>query len=227
MNRVRKFVHADPMSRIYPLNLAQLPRFGQDIDIIYTDGKSDRLWDGIPLEAAGVVVRANALADKQLFEGIVAIDLRACLPPTSRTSLSISLHGPPVLRTTPKKVDFNAYRLSVFETVAHEYFHLVQAWIVETRHRNPDAFERAYAREHWRAIGSITSEDLLWLLQPDRLRARAWARNRFESSAKRMAEAAKHRLRGEVDRGLWDAVFPIPEMHEIVRQAQAAGLHAL
>jgi hypothetical protein len=218
MNRVKKFIHGDVMGRIYPLNLAQLPRFKQDVDIIYTDGKSDPIWRDITEDAGGVVIRADALLEKQLFMGIVAIDLDLCLPRKPTASLSLSSSGGVKLNVRSAPINFAEFRRKVFEIVAHEYFHLVQAWIIETKKRDSGAFEKVYTKEHWRAMGSVTSQDLTYLFRPDALKARAYLRNRFESSARSMSEAATHRLSAEIDRGAWDAILPIPEMRAIANR---------
>jgi hypothetical protein len=212
------FAHADRMSRIYPLNLRHFSRFGQDVDIIYTDGKVDPIWPPGSVEDSGYVVMNRISSAKRLLEGIFAIDLKRCAEGTSvgAGSLVVTPSGPLRIST---HLDFNGFRLTVFEAVAHEYFHLIQAWILIAKTGDPEAFDKAYAAEHFRLDRKALADNLLLLFDRERMETLTYLRNRFEIAAKHQSAAAKNRLRAEVDRGLWDPVFPVAKMRTMVERA--------
>ena len=215
MNRIRKFTHEDPMRRIFPVNLGQLPRLPQDVDIIYTDGKADPIWPENSVGVQGMVVQAWVDTTRRRLEGIFAIDLRQCMSSSSRVALVTSFYGEPRLS---RSMDFGQFRATVFETVAHEYFHLIQEWIVIVKLRDQQAFEKAYAAEHRRHEMRLMADDVRWAFRPDARRDAAYLRNRFENAARQAADAATHRLRAELDRGLWDSILPATEMQAMLKQ---------
>jgi hypothetical protein len=207
------FAHADRMSRIYPLNLRHFSRFGQDVDIVYTDGKADPMWPPGTEQAMGHCAMQRISLEKKLLEGALVIDLKQCALETSAGRASLSLSG----RITGH-LDFSGFRLTVFETVAHEYFHLIQGWIVIAKTGDPEGYDKAYAAGHFRLDRKELADDVRLFFDRERLENLTYLRHRFEISARHEAAKAKHRLRHEVDQGFWDPIFPIAQMQTILER---------
>lgn len=210
MNRIRKFAHADRMGRMFPVNLRQLPRLPQNVDLIYTEGKADPIWSQGDVGARGMVVRAWVDITKRCLEGIFIVDLQQCLSGSSRGSLLAD-------GRLSNWTDFNRFRSEVFETVAHEYFHCIQEWILIVDQRDPQAMEKAYAAEMRRNERQLMADDVRWAFRPEARGAVAYLRNRFERSAHQAADSATHRLKAELDRGFWDAILPVTQMQVMLK----------
>jgi len=215
MSRVKIFAHGDRLSRIYPVSTAHLPRVGQDVDIIYTDDRTDPVWSADTEGSRGFIVRTWVSTKQHRLDGVFAIDLQQCLLGSMNSAPASGFYG----ELRRPSVDFHLFRRAVFETVAHEYFHLIQGWILILKTRDQNAMEQAYAAEQRHNERQLLADDVRWFFKPEQLSFAAYVRNHFESSARQMAQTAVKRLRHEIDCGTWDAILPIAKMKTLAKAA--------
>jgi hypothetical protein len=120
------------------------------------------------------------------------------------------------IRHAKASVDREGFRAAVFRTLAHEYFHVVKAWLTGGTPKSGSVMSQGYLDElqnaAWRAIGG---NPLLWFNQ-DKLEQIAYANHPEELAAKRAAERAKAQFAKEIEQGRWDSLLPIQEMRRLL-----------
>jgi hypothetical protein len=207
MARIIIVDHQDMLGRLFPNETAKLPNYKRTTEIVYTIGKVDGIWGGRGDHVAGIAVRAGLWHGSKRMDAIVAIDLKACR--IGGVSTSLSLDG-------SKNFDFQGFRRKVFDTLAHEYFHILQDWGAQVASSHPDAFSHAYGEEQKRSAWEVFLEKPLLLFDPEKHRKVAYHRNKYETSAFQAGSSALNRFISEVDTKKWDGLMPISEMESLV-----------
>jgi hypothetical protein len=193
------------LKRLFPREAQALPAYRQNVEIVFTSGKSDPMWREGEDDAAGHLASASVWASSRRMDAIIAVDIEVDRVVTGGGT-SLSLDG------SSSKGSFIAYRRKMFETIAHEYFHALQSWKAQAASGRRDGFDRAYQDETMRARWQVFCANPLVLFDVDRHIKLGYFANRFENDAKRAAAQALHVFREEVDTGLWDSLLPIREM---------------
>ena len=200
------------LTNLYSPELADFAGHQIQLTMIYTDGK-DANWSHFSStpETKGVMTGAFLIPKSRIAAGGALVDLKACAAGVSmgKLGLRVGIGGSPTT-VHNRSANLAELRYAVIRTLAHEVFHMIQAWragntydgnevITPSSLRYTETFKRLMdqiARNHPNQSSAFVG-------------AAAHARHPSEQEAEQFAGGRLARYRTSVERGDWDVCLPI------------------
>jgi hypothetical protein len=198
-------IHGTEFQEIFPIlftRLGNLSNYAQGIEVIWTDGKADKLWTNAPgtsLADAGFLVEAKVHDKAGVLTAKIVLDLALLCKPSSAAVMTL-MRNP-----LPPKATINEVKQKCFMYLCHEYIHANQRWR-EVMGLMP-RYESVYLslmnkgkREGNRDIQSY-----------------AYNNHPYEKEAFRLASEAANKYRYAINNNEYDYMFPILWIKEILQ----------
>jgi len=190
-----------------------------ELTLIFTNGK-DTCWSELNSSpsAKGVMTGAFLIPKSRIAAGGALLDLRACVGAASagRASLSVSLTGQTSIHM--RNASLGDLRYEVLAVVAHEMFHMIQAWragdtLDGEKIKSPS--DLRYTKTFLRLMKEVRREHPKYS-EAD-LRAATRARHPSEKEAEALARGRLEHHRWSIKNGAWDECLPIEALKSFLQ----------
>lgn len=204
-----KFIHGEELRDIFPelfTKLLQRSYYPQSVELVWTDGKADKLWtnaSGTALADAGFLESASINDNAQVLTAKIVLDL-SLLSTSNVGSLSL-------MRTQIKSsMTLNEVKQKCFMFVCHEYIHALQKW------QEPLNLKPRYNSIYLSLISQAKREGIE---KPDDY---AYNNHPYEKEAFRLAAEAVNKYRLAINNNEYDYMFPLDWIKTMLKN-QAGG----
>jgi hypothetical protein len=191
---------------IFASLLTDFPPWPQELTFFFTEGKNnpENWWPkNVTRSANGVVLSAFRDEDRKVLVGAALIDfLQEQKPDNSSLRVAQSSSGKPSLADSKKSIPM--LKISIFNTMAHEYVHFTQHWVVDTEKKISNEYSNIWKNVRQKIIEQSPNA-------PDdeiALNEAVYVAHPLEVDAKEYSKFKLKRYVMDITRGFWDSKLP-------------------
>ncbi len=186
--------------RFYPSFATIEPGWSQQVTLVYTPDKNDKVWDGDSEDTGGTLVSSERAEKTRSLKAVIAINVAMIKSP--KTGSMLARPGSKNGEFVASKPTLNEMRQSGVRLLSHELLHVIQEWV------RPGG----YASHQEDATRKVLAQHPCLLFHPEDRARQAYQENEYEKAAYRSSEEFVSKNRADINAGDFDDYLPIPMM---------------